>query len=294
MLFAVCSYAQQEIKNCKKCIIITEQQQQRVLIVDIVRQQIIWEWLPARSNVKASHLKWFFNISDAKPVYHMKYILVTASGGGVALVRIADKKAVFYAFAGGNTHSAEVLPDGNIVSASSTGNYLTLFKTDTLTIPEKTYNKKIPIEFGHNVVWDKRRQLLWTAAMNKLKAFKYNFNHDQPELKLVETIDLPGTESHDLFPVYAQNKLWLTNITAVYTFDPVTKEIVKTDFSKPNIKSVSSGPTGFPILLSEPQEQWWTNAITDEKGRLLFKQEGLKIYKARWLLPNEFSYSEND
>ncbi|MEN0052552.1 MAG: DUF6528 family protein [Mucilaginibacter sp.] len=293
--FAMCLlsqyiYAQQALKDCKKCIIMAEQQVQRVAIADIDKREIIWDWIPAKSNIKPEHVKWFTAISDAKPVYDMKYILVTASGGGVALVRIADKKAVFYAYAGGNTHSAEIFPDGNIVSASSSGHFLTVFKVDTAIAAEQVYSKKVPIEFGHNVVWDKEHRVLWTAAMNKLKAFKYNFNCDKPDIELTETIDLQGTEAHDLFPVYHENKLWLTDTAAIYTFDPATKKIAKTSFSRHNIKSVSSGPAGYPILLSEPKEQWWTDAVIDTTGKVIFEKPGLKIYKTRWFLPNLFTY----
>ena len=271
-----------------------DQQKERVAIADVSKKEIIWQWEPAHSNVKAEHVKWFSSISEAKPVYNMQYVLVTASGGGVALVRIADKKAVFYAYAGGNTHSAEILPDGNMVSASSTGQYLTIFKVDTLAAPEQVYSKKIQIEFGHNVVWDNEHQVLWSAAMNKLKAFKYNFNCNEPDITLTETIDLSGTESHDLFPVYHEKKLWLTDTAAIYTFDPATKKISKTSFSRHNIKSVSSGPTGFPIIMIEPKVKWWTDSVIDTKGNIVFELDGLKLYKARWFLPNTFSYPVNN
>ena len=100
------------VADCKQCIVLAEQLYNRAAIADVNAQQIIWEWRPEQSNVKPAHVKWFSNTSDVKPVYNGKYLLVTASGGGVALVRIADKKTVFYAYAGGNTHSAELLPDG--------------------------------------------------------------------------------------------------------------------------------------------------------------------------------------
>ncbi|WP_316811906.1 DUF6528 family protein [Pedobacter heparinus] len=282
------------VAACKKCIILAEQLQTRVAIADVASKTIIWEWSPSTANVKNDALKWFSNISDAKLVYNGKYVLVTASGGGVALVRITDKKTLFYAFAGGNVHSAELLPDGNIVSASSTGNYLTLFRVDTLNFPDQVYVKTIPIDFGHNVVWDHKNQLLWSAAMNQLKSFKYNFNCDYPDLTQVESINIPGTEAHDLFPVYNENALWLTNTTNVYKFDMATKKLSQAEVLQSDIKSVSSGPEGFPVILLRPKESWWSDEVIDGKGNTVFSQNGLKIYKARWVLQNNFSYPAND
>jgi len=273
-------------------IILAEQSQHRIAIADVSTQQIVWEWKPALSNVKQEHVKWFNNPSEAKVVYGGKYVLTCASGGGVALVRIADKKTVFYAYAGGNTHSAELLPDGNIVTASSTDNYLMLFSVDTLRAPEQVYSKKITIAFGHNVVWDKQRQLLWSAAMSELKAFRYNFNKTQPDLSLDTAIALPGTEAHDLFPVYGEDALWLTNTTHVYQYKLSRHQLEQ--FNMPyqeHIKSITNGPAVLPVIIIKPKTSWWTDEVIDITGKRIFFKEGLKIYKARWVLPNSFSYA---
>jgi hypothetical protein len=282
------------LKNCKQCLILSEQSQHRIAIADVSSQKIVWEWKAETSNVKPQHTKWFTNISDAKLVYDGKYIIACASGGGVALIRIADGKTVFYAYAGGNTHSVEVLPDGNLVSASSTGNYLTVFHVDSLTGPEQVYRKNIPVAFGHNVVWDHKRQLLWSAAMNELIAYRYNFNCSQPDLQLAEVIRLPGTEAHDLFPVYGTDSLWITNPTDVYQFDAKTKKVKRVDMPYKHVKSISSGPAGFPVAISYPKQQWWTNEIFDINGERIFQQDDLKIYKARWLVNNPFSYKNSE
>lgn len=283
------------VADCKKCIVLAEQLHNRVAIADVDSKQIFWEWKPEQSNVKTAHLGWFTNTSDAKPVYNGKYILVTASGGGVALVRIADKKTVFYAYAGGNTHSAELLPDGNIVSASSTGNFMTVFKVDTTKAADEVYSRNFALAFGHNVVWDEKNQVLWSAAMNKLLSFTYNFDCDQPELSLKESIDLPGTEAHDLFPVFGQNALWLTNTTNVYTYSLDAKKLEQANVLQANIKSVSSGASPLPVIVIRPKTSWWTDEVVDAKGNTVFYQSGLKIYKARWFLNNAFSYpAEHD
>jgi streptogramin lyase len=212
----------------------------------------------------------------------------------VALIRIADKKPVFYAYAGGNPHSAELLPDGNIVCASSTGNYLTLFKVDTTVGPDNVKEWQLPIAFGHNVVWDKKRKLLWSAAMDHMLSYRYNNNCDEPRLTLQDSIAIPGNDAHDLFPDFNKDQLWLTNTTNVYRFDVATKKVLPTDLPQKNIKSVSSGPSGFPTIIMRPKEKWWSDEVLDAQQRPVFKQAGLRIYKARWMVTNSFSYPKGD
>ncbi|RAJ75596.1 hypothetical protein CLV59_109210 [Chitinophaga dinghuensis] len=278
------------VESCDKCIVIAEQSQHRIVIADVHSGKVIWEWRPDRSNVQSDHVKWFSNPSEAKVVYNRRYVLMTASGGGVALIRIADKKVVFYAYAGGNTHSAELLPDGNIVSASSTGNFLTVFRTDTTHFPDGVYTKQVPIEFGHNVVWDPGNNKLWSVGMSSIHAFRYNHNCAAPDLVTDTTIAMPGNEGHDLVPVYGEKRLWLTNASNVYYFDVNRKKLTPADrVLQDNIKSVSSGPAGFPTIVIRPKESWWTDEVLDAGAKTVFQHKGWKIYKARWVLPDTFS-----
>lgn len=278
----------------QKLVIITDQSLNRIIIVDPETKEITWEWRAVDGDVRMQDRNWFDAPSDAKPVLNGKYILMTASKGGVALIRISDKKTVFYAYAGGNTHSAAILPDGNIVSASSTDNYLMVFRTDTLHFPDFVYTKKIFLPFAHNVVWDHKRQVLWSAAKNKLYTFRYNSNCRRPDLKVIDSTIIADTDAHDLFPVYDNDLLWLTTLGYVFKVNPVTKNIetLKGAVTK-NIKNVSSGPAGYPTIMMLPKEKWWTDEVTDENGKSIFKQAGLKIYKARWLLPDLFAGDKN-
>ena len=282
-------------KAFRQQLLLTDQSVNRIAIADVSSGKITWDWRASESNIRPQDVKWFNAPSDAKAVYDDKYILLNASLGGVALVRIADKKTVFYAYAGGNTHSAELLPDGNIVTASSTGSYLMIFHTDTSHFPDNVYSKKIYLPFAHNVVWDKTRKLLWSAGKNKLYSFRYNFNCEHPDLIMVDSTVLPDTDAHDLFPMYGKDSLWLTTIHGVFKIDPSTKKItaVKGNHTE-NIKNVSSGPKGFPVIGMLPKVKWWTDEVLDNTGHSIFKQEGLKMYKVRWLLPNLFSYQQHD
>jgi hypothetical protein len=275
-------------------IVLADQSVNRVAIADIDSKQVVWEWQPASSNVGANDVKWFTNMSDAKPVYNNKYILANASAGGVALIRIADKKTVFYAYGGnGNVHSAELLPDGNIVIAASTGNYLMLFKADTTTFPYSGYTKKITVTDAHNVVWDKKRQLLYTASKNKLYAFTYNFNCAAPDLTLIDSTTLPASGSHDLFPLYGKDSLWLSTSSKIWAINLGNKTVLEQS-ALPRVKSVSSGPgEKYPAILLQSidtDKQWYNDKVIDMKGNTVYQLSGLKAYKARWMLHCGFSY----
>jgi hypothetical protein len=283
------------VADCKRCIVITDQAKPAIDIVDIGRNdKLLWTWSASQSNVDRDKVKWFSNPDDAKPVYNLKYLLINASGGGIFLVRIADKKAVFYAYAGKNPHSSELLPDGNIVTASSTDNRLVVFHVDTTISPDEVYKKVVFLPFAHNVVWDKKRKVLWSAGKNHLYKFQYNFNCKKPNLILKDSLQLSGNNAHDLFPVYGKDSLWLTNPGGVYTINMKTKQLLPAKFKyTKNIKSVSSGPIDWPTIIMKPRVKWWSDEVLDIYGNVIFQQAGIKIYKSRWFLPNLFSYPKN-
>ena len=280
------------VNNCEKCLVVREQYKDRVAILDVNSGSFIWEWTPQNSNVAPEHYAWFRLFDEAKPVYNRKYILLTATSGAIALVRISDKKTVWYAFADGKPHSAELLPDGNVVSSSPTPGILTFFKVDTLVSGTGVQKRVYTLGDGHNVVWDKKRNVLWAASADRLKSFRYNNNCQDPYLgEEVSSTPLPGNLPHDLAPVYGKEALWLSTSHNIYQFDIATsKFILQTSPLQNKVKSLSSGPDGFPVVVVQGKADYWTDEIKDISGARLYQEDNLKIYKARWFLENIFSY----
>jgi hypothetical protein len=285
-----------------KEIVICDQKNGRIVMVDVANSnKITWEWKPTASYaaIRSGAQGWFANLSEAKPVYSGKYILATASGGGVAIINVSTKKAIWYDYAGGNTHSAELLPNGNVVTASTTGGYLLIFTTDSYINDESKQGGKVTFEDVHNVVWDKTNKLLWAAGKNKLKAFSYNNSCGSPVLTLKKTYTMPEGNAHDLFPVYGSTTdLWLTNSGHVYKFNVSTGAftLVKTISA---VKSVCNGPSGYATIIDAANgnggESWRTDVITDlNSGAAVYKNTSFGMYKVRWKLVNSFSYPAGD
>ena len=278
----------------RDCVVMAEQSQNRIAIANVKTGRIIWDWKPTDSSVAPEHYAWFSNPSDAKVVYEGKYVLMSASGGACALIRIADKKIMFYAKAGHNPHSVELLPDGNIVCAASTGNCLTIFKTDTVNFPNRIVQRSFFCDLAHNVVWDKKRALLWTADKNKIRSFKYCFSNDTSELQPVDSLKFEDESGHDLFPVPGQDALFFTSQNKTWNFGIQKKMLKEIKSEYHSIKSISAESNGKTPIIAIPKEQWWTDEIIDMNGKLIFRIPGLKIYKARWIVENSFSYPDFD
>lgn len=282
----------------EKIIALVEQTGNQVMLVDRVSGKTIWNWTAAQSDLSPAHQEWFALPDEVKPIYNCQYLLITSTRGGVAILRIRDKKVMFYACPKGQPHSAEVLPDGNIVVASSTdgtidGDKLRLYKVDTVArlaaAPVATY----PLAFGHNAVWDRANERLWATANDVLNAYKYITVEGQPTLVLENSYPFPEGQNgaHELFPVHGINQLWLTTLKAVYKFNVATKEFVRFNASTTvNIKCISSGPANYETIMLFPTESYWSDKLIDTGGRSVYQSSGAQIYKGRWMLDNTFSY----
>lgn len=288
-----------ELKDSKRPILITDESEYQVFIIDSLSQGIMWSW-KATDHLTSSEAAWFRAMDEAKAVYNREYVLLTASSGGAALIRIADKKLMFYANVKGSPHSAEVLPDGNIVIACSTtgtteGDKLKLYRIDAnnpyVASPTKQYN----LTFGHNAVWDIKREVLWATDNQNLYTYSYDSSDpNNPELiKNPDFYTLPDGGPHDLFPVFGKDKLYLTTNNDIWIFDIETKSFAKNEHSMSNIKSISNGPSDFGTLIIKPTNDYWTNRLINIRGSSVFFKENYRMYKARWFIDNPFSYPEN-
>lgn len=203
---------------------------------------------------------------------------------------------MFYSYAGGNTHSVELLPDGNLVSASSDGNYLALFKVD----PEKSpyvFRQLVTFPYGHNVVWDRKRNRLWAAGNRTFSYFQYNYDCEEPNLKHVISKYIDEDQSHELFPVYGEDRLWYTTWRTINIYNIYLDEFEYVQsYRSDGFKSVSSGPPGFPTMLlrNYNDDEWWSDTLVDLSGDAVFQRNDFDMYKARWFLPNTFGYPKYD
>lgn len=91
-----------------------------------------------------------------------------------------------------------------------------------------------------------------------------------------------------------EDVLWLTTLNNIFKFNVLLRKFQKLDVKEGgNIKSVSSGPENYPVIIIRPKQQWWTDEVFDLDNNRIFMKEGYKIYKARWFIINTFSYGKN-
>ncbi len=286
LLCSLCAVGQ-DLRNQILC---SDQKTRDVFIMDAngdwsKPEAILWHWNPKDDpNIPPERLRAFNNMSDSKCVSDGKQVLVVASGGGMALIDVATKQSVFTAYPGGNTHSAELLPDGTVITASSTGATLKVF---TRIGDEKTPHKTFTYTFpgGHGVVWDQIHGLVWAVGADVLVAFRYNFDVENPQLVPVQTFDLgKGYSGHDLVLLKKENKLLLTG-RDVKEFDTMLGTL-RLFSNRCPVKSISIHPETGEQLVQIPNEEWWNDTVMllngDRKWTLPNKA---RIYKVRW-----FSY----
>ena len=279
-----------------------EQYGSRILLLDAnltdwdQPKALLWNWHPVfdTDGLLPGCIPWFGGITDAKPVLNMTHLLITGSCGAVSLVRMEDKKTIFCVYSRGS-HSAELLPDGNVVSAAAGENgHLELFDLSTYDPlhPETVAHTAYPLPHIHGMVWDFRKNCLWVDEARGISCWEYT-QKPRPALKM--TAMYPVEEKrffwgHDLYPVPGTRKLFLTG-RSVVVFD--TENCTYEPFANTICKSISQPFPGGPVIAAIPQEQWWTDTATllqDGKETPFRTRKNMRFYKFRWFVHNDFSY----
>jgi len=183
-------------------------------------------------------------------------VIVIIGGQFAALVTYPEGKQLWKTnSAGNNGHCIEILPDGNIVTAASTGNTVRLFNTSKLVSdPKATVTmKEYELKDAHGVLWDPQYNVLWGLGLSQLVAFRVE--NPGPDASLVleqgKGCSLPSQAGHALAADFLdKNFLWLSTGSAVYHFDKTTNRCTtKYDYSaalnSSNVKGFGNFPNGY-------------------------------------------------
>jgi DNA-binding beta-propeller fold protein YncE len=250
----------------------------------------LWSWSAEDSpQIDPAHRSWFDNPTEAKLRDDGRTLLVASGAGngtgGVAVIRTIDKAVLFYALGGSRTHSLERLPDGNLVSVSSTDNLIRIISTDTAVShwPDHVVHTDYVGSLPHGVVWDAKTHRLWINGNHGLDAYIYNGDRQNPKLTKDTHFDLPNSEAggHDLFPVAGQRKLFVTDNSVsnhIYTFDLDLHTYKLYDPDHPHFKGVGLNSAGKLVGNTESQDVYF--AVPG--GTWTDKPLGAGVYKSRW------------
>ncbi len=197
-------------------IAVTDQKNNRIVVYDVFRDwndsaAVLWSWSPTTANKYTSaQVKGFSNCTDAKLRVlpdGREVVLMCASGTLLTMVEYPSGKNLWATLApsGSNPHSIELLPDGNIVAAESTGAKLQLFAASQ----GKTTAKDYAFPGAHGVLWDPEYNLLWAVGDYQLRAYAYTGTTADPALELQYSVNLSSNWGHDLSAYYGHKELLL-------------------------------------------------------------------------------------
>jgi Family of unknown function (DUF6528) len=251
-----------------------------------------WTWRAQdRDDLPAEFTPLFRTTDECKPLDGGSRILITSSGGGVALVSRADGRVIFYARAA-NAHSAELLPNDRVAVAAShdkagKGDRLIVFDLSKPNV--EILSEELP--WGHGVVWDAQRSRLWALADKDIRVFELrDWDSRAPSLRRVETIPLPEGMGHNLSAAGGTAALAVSTTNHCWLFDRDTKTLRPHPelADAKHVKSISYHPaTGQIAYVQAEGENWWAERIHFVNPGGFLHMAGEHFYKARWNVVNK-------
>ncbi|MBT7914720.1 hypothetical protein HN588_12530 [Candidatus Bathyarchaeota archaeon] len=263
-----------------------------VFILDMAQQQDgvpkkTWSWRAEDRSELPEHMRSKFNSTDeCKPFAGGKKLLITSSGDGVAVVDRETGVVSFYATVP-NAHSAEILPGNRVAVAAShkddaKGDRLIVFDLDE---PEKELCS-YELTWGHGVVWDEERQLLWALATREIEVFELEaWDTEKPSLARKAIIELPEGGGHDLYPIPGTSLLSVTTGRHCWLFDRDKRDFkLHPDLAdERGVKSLSVNPsTGQLVYVQGEGGHWWSERVHFLHPEHALHFSGEHFYKVRW------------
>lgn len=236
---------------------------------------ILWKFEIASSHFQSGYAA----VADTKlrwsEQYH-SYVVLIATSKYACEVSYPEGKLLWETEnIGQNGHAIEMLPNGNIAVASSSGNTIRIFNASQGK--SGTSYSAVTLEDAHGVLWDPSLNILWGIGKTALCAYEIKGTASSPQLAEVVSmrVTLPKAGGHDLFPVYGDSgNLWITGKN-VYQFNK-SQKMFTTNYAgsavlnKASTKSIGNFPNSKTVLRVIPNktfQTWNTNVI----GKITFE-----------------------
>ncbi|WP_433163909.1 DUF6528 family protein [Kribbella sp. CA-247076] len=210
--------------------------------------------------------------------------LVSDSRGLAGLITYPGGRRLWAADVGApnNPHSVELLPDGNVAVAASTGGFVRIYTASQGS--GSTTSVTYPLHDAHGVHWDPARKVLWALGGDKLAALRIVGTPAAPIVEESKVFTLPTGGGHDLAPALEnRDLLWVSTGTKVYRFSKSAGRVVAA-FDLPKIKSVSSMPNAQQVRTTPKsgcRTSWCTDTVDFAVPAATRTLPGAEIYKAR-------------
>lgn len=284
-----------------RLIAVTDQGSRRILVFDPAgkdwnaSEALKWSWAPNASNGFADEPQGWGLPSDVKlrknAALGGESMIVCDSYGLAAIVPYpAGNARQWSQTIPGNLHAVELLPDGNLAIAASTGGWVRLYASSQG--PNAAQHAHYDLPGAHGVLWDPRERVLWAVGDEWLVALRVGGTASEPELAedAERKFRLPTLWGHDLYPVYGDpDKLWVTTNTAVYQFSKSAQAFLTTyagadEINRAHVKGIGNRRSG-QVALTAPRNgglyAWTTDTVHTYHPNGSFSLEGGAFYKAR-------------
>lgn len=255
----------------------------------------LWSWTPV-DDPELADLDprcYWRNVSEAKARSTARgpLLLTCASGGFVAAVHHEGGTVYWAASLPGwtNPHSVELLPDGNIAVAASTGGFVRVYTASQGA--RSGVHASFALPGAHGLLWDACSGLLWALGTELLVGLAVEGGAASPRLTAARSFALPEPGGHDLSRALgADGPMWLSTSAHVRRFAVRTGTFVpypdQCAVDRPTVKSVSQHPVTGQVLTVSPEPgapcTWCTSRIRFHGPGGEEELKGASLYKARW------------
>ena len=283
-----------EIESKGYLVALTNQGESLLEVYDISNGKLdestrVWSYQTPYYNIAGTKLRHSETHGDVA-------LIVCGSGYGCMVSYPAGELLWSTNMAANNPHSIELMPNGVIAIASSTGAEIRFFTTAEKA--SKKINARVALEDAHGVLWDEQNQVLWAVGRTVLTAYQVVLNADGTVTVTEDTsrrVTIPSDHAHDLAPVYGDtNALWITTGSNVYRFDKTTKTFSTDyagheDLNRAHVKGVGNFADGSLVYLYPDGafKSWTTKSIflvRNQDGKMIKERlasETGHFYKVR-------------